>query len=397
MPEMFLDLIESIRTDLASPERIFRGEGTGIRTGVRRDEAYLAGLATLAEVYADAVSGGSNRAVFLLREAMSTSDFPLLFGDIIDRSMLAAYRETMPTWPNYVGRKTVRDFRDVREFAIDGGEAVLSEVPQGDEYPEAALSETRYQWGVKKYGRRMPFLWETLINDDFDELAQIPARFARAARRTEERLATQLFVDANGPHASLYTAGSKNIINPTNGATATNPPLSIAGLQDGFRVLGAMRDAGGEPIVIDGVELVVPPALEITALNILNALTLELIAAGGTSDQRVVTQNWMKNRVRLSVNPYLPIVAATANGNTSWYLFASAVSERPALRIGFLRGHEEPETFVKAPNAQRVGGGAVNPLDGDFDSDSVAYKVRHVIGTSRLEPKATVASNGSGA
>jgi hypothetical protein len=35
-------------------------------------------------------------------------------------------------------------------------------------------------------------------------------------------------------------------------------------------------------------------------------------------------------------------------------------------------------------------------MDGDFDTDTVEYKVRHVMGGTLMDPKAAVASNGSG-
>ncbi len=398
----FLDLIESIKAEEATVERIFRGDGTGVRTGVAKSRGYLERLATFAEVFADAVSRGSNRAVYLLKEAMSASDFPLMFADVIDRTLLANYREWPASYQNFAARKVVRDFRDVKEFTMDGGESTLAIVPPGDEYPGASLTEAKFQWAVAKYGRTMGFLWEAIINDDLDALTDIPARFARAARRTEQRFVTGLYVDTNGPHASLYTAGFKNIINTTNGASATNPALTITGLQDGLIVLSRQLDADGEPIVIDSVELVVPPALEVTAQNILNAVQLEAGGAGtagggGDAGVRLVTANWMKNRMRLNVDPYIPLVAATANGNRMWALFANPATSRPALRYGLLRGHEEPETFLRSPNAVRVGGGDASPMDGSFENDSLAYKVRHVFGGSRIDPKATVASNGSGA
>jgi hypothetical protein len=52
--------------------------------------------------------------------------------------------------------------------------------------------------------------------------------------------------------------------------------------------------------------------------------------------------------------------------------------------------------FMKAPNAVRVGGGEVSPLDGDYEHDEVGYKVRYVIGGTVIDPKMTAASNGSG-
>jgi hypothetical protein len=36
-------------------------------------------------------------------------------------------------------------------------------------------------------------------------------------------------------------------------------------------------------------------------------------------------------------------------------------------------------------------------MDGDFDTDSIEYKVRHVLGGSVIDPKFAVASNGSAA
>jgi hypothetical protein len=55
-----------------------------------------------------------DKPIYLLREVMTTSDFPQLFGDILDRTMLAAYAEWPMTWTAYAKRATVNDFRDAR-------------------------------------------------------------------------------------------------------------------------------------------------------------------------------------------------------------------------------------------------------------------------------------------
>lgn len=326
-----------------------------------------------------------------LEEAMTTSDFPQLFGDILDRQILASYREWPSTWQNYTKRGRVRDFRTVKRFSVYGADQVLGAViGEKGVYPYEEINEnTPYSYNVGKYGRKIRFSWETMVNDDLDALKDMPERLGRAARRSEEKFVTQLFVDASGPHASFYTVGNLNIV-------TSNPVLSIAALQTAFTVLSAKKDENGEPIVIDTVELVVPPALEITALNILNALQFELIEVGGTTNQKLIAQNWMKSRVRLSVNPYIPIVASTANGSTSWFLFANPNSGRPAMEMGFLLGHEEPEIFMKTPNQVPVGGGSEDAMNGDFDTDAIEHKLRHVFGGTRMDPKMTVGSNGSG-
>ena len=388
--DTFLEVIETYRAEQASVQTLFGSEGTGVRSAARSAGADYSGrLAAAAELLDSVLSG--RRPDYLLREAMSTSDFPLLFGDIIDRAVLAGYNEYPATWRNFAQARTVRDFRTVKLYDTSGAEGVLDAVPELTEYPEAVVSESAYSLTVGKFGRTLRYSWETLINDDLGSFAEKPASLGRAARRTEQRKMTELYVDANGPHASFYTSGNKNKV-------ASNPALSLAAVDAAFGTLAVQVDADGEPILIEAVELVVPPALEMTALSIVNAteLIIDPNAAAGTAQQQIKTANWIRQRVRVSVDPYIPAIASTANGSTSWFLFASPSNGNPALIGARLRGHDAPEVFIKESNQRRVGGGGVNPLDGDFATDTVDYKVRHAFGGARANPKMAVASNGSG-
>ncbi len=392
----FLDLVESFRAADASKEKLFGGT-----VGFKRvDETQLAEAAQ----FLDSVVKGrvpSHR----LQEAMSTSDFPYLFGAVIDRALYGAYTAMLPNYAGFVKQETVRDFRSVERYVVDGAQGQLDLVAEGAGYPADSVSEAKYTYSVAKYGKRLPFSWETMINDDLDALKDMPQRLALAARRTEAKFVTGLFCTTTGPHGSLYTSGNRNLVTTAYGASANNPPLSIKGLQDAMIVMANQVDADGEPIMVDAVTLVVPPALEITARNIINATMLDLNMAGGfvaglaNSDgyqQRLMVENWMRGRVSLVVDPYIPLVATSSNGATSWFLFGNPSTGRPALVLGKLRGHEAPELFMKSPNATRVGGGTADPMAGDFDTDSLEYKVRHVFGGARIDGKTTVASNGSG-
>lgn len=382
-----LEVIESIRAEEASVQRIFNGEGKSARVASRKTPGYQSKLAEAAKLIAAVYNG--RRPMYHLQEAMTTSDFPYLFGDVLDRQLLAAYQETPQTYRNFAKVGRVRDFRTVKRFSTYGGDQVLEEVKIKQEYKVGKINEnTPVEYSVKKYGRRIPLAWETLLNDDLEALADIPNRFGRAARRSEQKFVTQQYVDASGPHASVYTSGNKNIV-------TSNPVLSLAALQTAMTQLANKTDENGEPIFIEAVELVVPPALQVAGLNYLNALQIVLTEKGGTSNTQLWTQNWMKAQFRLNVDAYIPIVASTANANTSWFLFANPDNGRPAIEIDFLLGHEEPEIFMKSPNATRVGGGE-DAMNGDFDTDSIEYKVRHVFGGASIDPKMSMGSNGSG-
>lgn len=389
-----LDLIEQIRSEEASRERLYGDVGSDF---TRRDPTKVPQYNRKLKEALGLLKAARRSTLGMLRfqEAMLTADFPLLMGDVIDRQLLGMYMEGGYTWSSYCRRAVVPDFRTVKRFAVDGAEGVLATVGENGEYLPQVLGETKYSYAVTKAGRIIKWSWESFINDDLDALgSSSPARLAKAARRSEEKFATQLHVDANGPHASLYTTANKNIINTTNGASGTNPVLGVAGLQDGFTVLGLQLDADGEPINNDGPFILeVPPSLKVTAENLINAT--QIIVGTDSAAQRILTSNWMKAHLQIVVNSYIPVVASSANGKTSWFLHSSPTIGRPAMEMGFLRGHEAPELFMRTGNQQRVGG-AVNAMDGAFEDDSIAFKVRHVFGGTRLDGKGTVASNGSG-
>ncbi len=374
---------------------------------------------------------GSKRDLLNFQEAMSISDFPNLFGDVIDRAVLANYIETPYTWNMVCRVSQVNDFRPVRRFRIDGGTGLLaglqaSDEPnpgqlrpleQGAQYPEDSLSDAQYTYRLFKVGKRMPFFWETFVNDDLNALKDTPARFGRGARRTEEFFVTQLFAN----NTSFFSTANKNIVTGTvvGDSGTNNPPFTITALQRAIIVMMQQKDTTGQPISVEAMTLVVPPSLKTVAMNVLNTDYVFMADQGGTQQinganlsatvaQQLHALNWAKNIVRLAVNYYLPIVD-TAHGQTGWYLFSNPESGRPALEVGQLRGHTTPELFMKLPNSVAIGEGSMgpgpgslpgttnmNPMEGDFDTDAVHYKIRHVLGGTQIDPIMAVYSNGSG-
>lgn len=386
--------------ETASTERILGTEGVSLSRRTRRaaTREYRQRLGHLARLY-NGVVEGDRRAMFAFQEAMSRSDFPYLFGDIIDRQLLASYQERPVQWPSYAKRGRVRDFRKVRRYTLDGGEAVLDPVKELAPYPVRKVSDAYYEYQVSKFGDQIAVSWEDMVNDDLDALTDLPTRLGNAARRTEEKFAAQLFSGSGGPNSTFFSNANKNVINSTVTGTGapTNPALSITGLQYAMQTMGQQVDTDGGPIYVEGVTLLVPPALEVAANNIVNATEILAATGGGagTGNDQLRVTNWMRNRVNVVVNPWLPIVNTT-NGNTAWYLFADPSVGRPAMEIGFLTGHDTPELWVKSPNASRVGGGPVAPEDGDFEHDAIQYRVRMVLGGTLMDPKSGIASNGTG-
>jgi hypothetical protein len=337
---------------------------------------------------------GSYRALADLQEALSTSDFPYVFGDVLDRELLAGYGSIMPIWPSFARRTTVRDFRPKKYIDLLGGKGLLEKVPQLAPYPQRAPVDSEYQLTVDKFGGAYSLSWEDTINDDLEALRDLPQGLAQGAHDTEDFTATSLVASATGPNAAMFNSTALNKVTKAGGSNLLtgNPALTVDNLSAALTAMQSRRDVDNRPIPINGFVLMVPPALEVTANNIVNAVQIR----NTVGTQEVLVGNWLANKVTVVVNPWLPVVDISANAATTWYLLPKPTNARPGVVVGFLRGHEVPDLRYKAEAGRALGGGELPASEGSFDVDDIAYRVRHVLGGTTLDPIGTAASNGSG-
>ena len=334
----------------------------------------------------------SHKRRYLLEEALTTSDFPILFGNVLERQLLAKYTLAKPDWRSYIGVGTQKDFRASGQeiIGIFGLQGRMPKVVVRGEYKQdKELGEGKVAITLAKFGRLFGLAWETVLADhELGAFNDVGERLTTAALVTEFFEATSLIAAAAGPHASLYGAP---IVHPIDGKSITNKgtlALTAPNLNTTVGLARAQVDADGNPIIIAGFELVVPPALENTMLELLRAVFVPQDATGraiGVVRQLSITGH---------LNEYLPIIDVSANKDTTWYLFARLASGQ-SVRLNFLAGRTSPELVLKAPNKVAVGGGAQRPLEGDFESDSILWRIRHIMGGTQIDPRLTFAQDGT--
>ena len=343
---------------------------------VSRGEGYEQKLKEVVDLLSNARGLPAHKHEYLMREALTTSDFPNLFGDVLDRQVLASYKAVDPAWKGLGTRLVVKDFKTAYRFAVTGGDQLLAEVAEKGEYLASERDETPYELAVKKYGRQFDISWETLINDDLGALKDTPERFARAAVRTEHHIVTSTYAGS----VALYSLANGNVVNTA---------LNIASLETGVETMASFQDANGEPIMNRAKYLVVPPALEMTARQILtSANKMWLAPALGAAAAYPTTNVIAQYGLQLIVDPYLAVYGSAGMLNLQWYLFADP-KDIAALEFAHLKGHERPEICMKASDKVTVGGGAIGPMSGDFATDNVLYRVREVFGGTTLDWRAT--------
>jgi len=333
------------------------------------------------------------RYEYLVREAITSSDFPYLLGQVMDRQLMANYQAWNADWQSFSKKRIVTDFNTVRLERLYGTDDVLPEVAEKGEYLAQKPTSCRFELGVKKRGRQYDVSWEAIVNDSLGAFSDIPTRMATAVARTENHQITGTYSSATGPNAGLYGATITDCDQAVTNLGSL--PLTIANIETTMLLMAAQTDMKGNPISVRGVHLVVPPALELAARAILTSALKQYTEVGAGGGIPVPTANILPQMgLQLHVDPWLPVVDVSGNANTTWYLFADP-SQIPSIYYGKLRGFEAPEIVMKASNKVSISGAPTGPLTGDFESDNIFYRVKMVFGTTPGDPRGTYAQTGT--
>jgi len=352
--------------------------GTGVAVNRQRAVASRGAKIVEAAKLLEQAWGGNRIAGALVEEALSTSDlFKSATGDVLDREMLAQYEAMPPQWSKFSSRTSVRNFKPKQLRDLSGARNRLELVPELTEYPSADYAISERSIAVKKYGRRFGYSFEAKINDELDELAQVPGEFANAARLTEDYLSLQLMVNplTGAPNTTFFNVGNGNL------GTGL---LNQDNLQAAVTTVSTKRDSDGNLLTPGPLQLIVGPALSFIAQRLINQTEVRVT----TGDTTTVEPNPLRGRVTLTVLENLP--------GTAWFVLPLPTAPRPAFYTAFLRGWESPVIRYKADQGARAGGGQVGVDDGSFDVDGVYWRVRHIVGAAHGDPKFTYASDGLG-
>ncbi len=185
-----------------------------------------------------------------LRETMAVTDYQALYVDVLDRMYYGFYNAFPIVNKDLAKIHPLRDFRVVSRYMLDGvvtpltasdpaappeQRALVGPSPQDGAYPTKNTAPLQYQ--PLLYQAMTAVNWSAIVNDDLGIFKDLANRLAIAGNRGISKFITGKYVDANGPNAQLYNSGYANQILIANGAASDNPPMSIQGIQDAFKIL----------------------------------------------------------------------------------------------------------------------------------------------------------------
>lgn len=279
--------------------------------------------------------------------AMSTSDFPNILANVVNKSLQKAYTLNPQTFKPFTTASTSRDFKTKAVLQLSGIVDSFDEVKEGGEYKSSKMNESKEEYKLAKYGKIIPITWETIINDDLSAFNRIPTAIANKALQKQSDIVWGI-ITANAAMAdgtALFHADHGN--------------LAGSGAAINITTLGSARQAMREQTGLEGDKL------NLTPMFLIVGTAYEQLANQYTSANYVATKN---SDINPAYNQSLTVIVEPRITGNNWYLSASP-SMIDTIEYAFLEG--EGELFTE----QRRG----------FDVDGLEIKARMVFAAKAID------------
>jgi len=256
--------------------------------------------------------------------AHSTSDFPLILQDAMNKSLRAEIAAEVLNFLPIAQQKNLPDFKTANHYRLGSFTTPLL-IPEGGEVKYGTLTEGREQWRLFSYGIGWKHTREMMINDDMDAFSSVPARQTAAMTRLKLDLFWAL-ITANALMAdgvALFAAGHANLA--AGGDVGAPSPATLGAMRESFRL---QTELGGGRLNLQASHLIIPANLETVVEQIVTP-----VAQGGFSP--AATANVVPRFVGslgVIVEPRLD-----ASSATHWY---AAAASYLSLVFGYLEGAE---------------------------------------------------------
>ncbi len=287
---------------------------------------------------------------------MSTSDFPLLLENVMNKALRQDYTYAPEFWDQIARETTVADFREKSLYQVESVNG-MDEIPEGDEIKYGKLKEAKQTIKIKSFAQGLMFTRQMFINDDLSAFSRIPDKFVLDWNTTRGDLVWNLLLSnaTMGDNKAFFEAGThKNLITDAFGETGLSNAIKSFKAQTGID--------GKRKIRVQPTILIVSPDLEKDARKLL------FVGINPTESAQV---NIYAGQFNLIVEPRL-------SGN-SWYLTTNP-NAIDGLYYAYLNGNS----------------GLRSNREDDFNTDSIKFGVRAEFGVAAIDYRGWLKSTGAG-
>lgn len=300
---------------------------------------------------------GSRRTVadrerILMAGTHTTSDFPHILENALNKMLLARYRDATPTYRRISRRVSFADFRP-HPMTRAGDFPAMKEIAESGEIQYGTFGESREVVAVKSYAIAVRLSRQMLVNDELGAIAQVIADQGRSVARFEDKTFYTMVLSGSNADGPTLAETSRQVFNTTDlSKSSAATIIDVANLAAGRASLRKRQSIDGSPLNIDASILLVGPDRETQGQQIV--APIQAAQAG-------------------NVNPFsgtLSIVVTPHIATYAWYLFADP-ADVPCFIHGFLSGYEAPRMRTDEPFGQQ---GMAFSLEHDFGVGAIDHR-----------------------
>ncbi|ORM95725.1 ClpP-like prohead protease/major capsid protein fusion protein [Pantoea cypripedii] len=287
-----------------------------------------------------------------------TSDFGNILLDVANKSILMGWDDAPETFEEWTKKGQLSDFKTAHRVGL-GGFPSLRQVREGAEYKYVTTGDKGETIALATYGEIFSITRQAIINDDLNQLTDVPLKMGRAAKATIGDLVYAILT--GNPKMS----DGKALFSADHGNLARGG-IDVTGLDAARQLMRRHKDGTSKRTLnIRPAFLLVPTALETLANQTVKSASVK----GADVNAGVI--NPIQNFASIIAEPRLDDDSAS-----KWYL--SAAQGMDTIEVAYLNG-------VDAPYIDQMEG---------FNTDGIATKVRIDAGVAPLDYRGLVKSDG---
>ena len=298
--------------------------------------------------------------------APSSSDFPAILEDTINKQMLVGWELSPETWQEWTRQGSLSDFREASRTSLNLMDE-LEEIGEGEEYSRGTTTDRKEKIQLGKYGKIYGLTWEAVINDDLGAFTRRPQKIGRRAAALPGDLAYAVLTGNDAMNETgnpLFDEAHNN--DATDDLTHSAIQEMVERMQSQTAPETGKNKSDGElrTLNIQPSFIIVPTQLRFSAQKI--------IQSPGISGDAGDVVNPVQDIVSIVVEPRL-----SQDSHTRYYMAADP-NMFDTVEVAFLNGQSQPFMDVR---------------DG-WDIDGTEMKVRLPCAAAPLDYR-TMQRNGS--
>lgn len=305
-------------------------------------------------------------AAFTRGGMATTSDFPVLLENALNKVLLARYATTPDTWRLFCKVGSVSDFRASKRYR-QGSFGTLDGLNEHGEFKQKSIPDgAKESLTAGTKGNIIAISRQAIVNDDMGAFNSLAMDLGRAAALSIEVAVYALLAENAGLGPTM--ADGKTLFHADHNNITAGAALAAAALDLDRVKLGQQTDVSGNEV------------LDLTPSVLLLSKTLggQARVINDSSFDPDTVANKAQMKANIAGKMFEKIVDTARITTTRRYVLADP-SSNPIIEVAFLDGQQTP--VMESQNG--------------FDLDGVKWKVRHDFGVAGIDYRGAVTNAGA--